>query len=89
MVSHSPSVPRIRNAGRPFFSRTVVTSGRAVWYGGVLYRSGVSGRFLPYLYSLSRAHRQNLDFYPTNTTLLLNIFIIEKDIEEVLADLET
>jgi hypothetical protein len=36
-----------------------------------------------------RAHRQNLDFYLTNTTLLLNIFIIEKDIEEALANLET
>jgi hypothetical protein len=36
-----------------------------------------------------RAHRQNLDFYPTNTTLSLNIFIIEKDIEEALVDLET
>jgi hypothetical protein len=36
-----------------------------------------------------RAHRQNLDFYPTNITLLLNIFIIEKDIEEALANLET
>jgi hypothetical protein len=36
-----------------------------------------------------RAHRQNLDFYPTNTTLSLNIFTMEKDIEEALADLET
>jgi hypothetical protein len=36
-----------------------------------------------------RAHRQNLDFYPTNTTLLLNIFTMEKDMEEALADLET
>jgi hypothetical protein len=36
-----------------------------------------------------RAHRQNLDFYPTNTTLSLNIFIIKKDIEEALANLET
>jgi hypothetical protein len=28
-------------------------------------------------------------FYPTNTTLSLNIFIIEKDIKEALANLET